>query len=359
MLAAVTREAVLEAMGQCDALGRQRFLAVHGYWPGRYVVRHRRRTYDTKAIIGVAAGLQHDCDPLAPSTFSGGLEHAVRQLVVLGFDVRRGADRVELDDVAIPRRLGSRVPADLRLYVCRPTSEKSIAACKAHGFGSLISPLFARKLKGGGVKLTNMAGYTTPLEAAPYVVDNGVFSAWEAGEPWTEAPLIKLLERVATFERSPEWAVLPDRIGEGPRSLELSLRWHAEHAELADRWLLAVQNGMTVDQVREAVVSRGLAGIFVGGTSSWKWETVPWWAGLGLDLGVTVHVGRVNGEAKARRCRHLGVSSIDGSSVARFSVNATKLARPCDGSTELEPERAADARARCRVVQLPLSIGGE
>lgn len=331
MIQTVSREAVLAAMAECDRLGRARFLAVHGYWSGAYQVRRGRATYDSKAIMGVAAGIEHDCEPLPPSTFSGGLEHAVRRLVLLGFEVRRRGVVVELDDIAIPDRFSLARAPELRLYVCRPTSERSIAACHEHDFGALVSPLFVRKNKSGTKRLVNMAGYTTPLEGLPYVIDNGAWACHQTGDTWSDGPMIQLLERLADRDDEPRWAVLPDIVGGGVRSLDLSLGWHAEHRELAPRWLLAVQNGMTPALVRPHIESLGLAGIFVGGSREWKWSTLEEWAELGIDLGCIVHVGRVNGERKARRCRSIGVSSIDGSSVASFSVNATKMARPCDG----------------------------
>ncbi len=356
MIAEVEREAVLQAIAEFDRLGPDRARVVHGYGAGAYKLRRRGRVYDSKAVMGVAVGLQHDVEPPPPSTFSGGLGHAVRRLVQLGFVVERAGVPVSEADIAIPTRLSTRASADLRLYVCRPTGERAIKACRDHGFGALLSPLFSRKNKAGTRKLVDMSGYTVAPEGMPYVLDNGAWVCFEAGKPWSETPFLRLLERAESFPRPPEWAVLPDVVGAGPRSLELSESWHDAHAGLARRWLLAVQDGMTVEQVREVIERRELAGIFVGGTRSWKWRSLPRWAELGLDLGCTVHVGRVNGEEKAARCRDLAVSSIDGSSVSRFSVNAAKLARPCDGDDS--PERGLEAEIRAReallVRQLPL-----
>jgi EAL domain-containing protein (putative c-di-GMP-specific phosphodiesterase class I) len=99
---------------------------------------------------------------------------------------------------------------------------------------------------------------------------------------------------------------------------------------------------MTVLEVRRALERHRLGGIFVGGsagpgTPKWKWRTVHDWAELGLELGVRVHVGRVNGERRAALCRDLGVTSIDGSAVSRFAVNGTKMGRSCDGTEPVHP----------------------
>jgi len=70
----------------------------------------------------------------------------------------------------------------------------------------------------------------------------------------------------------------------------------------------------------------------VGGDFRWKWSTVHEWTELGLDIGARVHVGRVNGQHRAELCRDIGAASIDGSSVSRFAVTATKLSKAHDGT---------------------------
>ena len=343
MIAAVTRESVLAAMRQCDELGRDRFRAVHGF--GRattYEVTYRRRRYDSKAIIGVAAGLERGESP-APAEFSGGAEHSARRLVMLGFKVLRDGQPLGLEDVAIPTRIStSRLLPELRLYVCRPTGNRAVEACRRHGFGAMLSPL-----SDGRAGLADMSTYTSAPDGMPYVLDNGAWSAHQAGQPWPEAPLLRLLERVSRLERGPEWVVLPDIVGGGLESLDKSRLWHDAHGGLASRWLLAVQDGMTVEAVARALDDHGLAGVFVGGSTRWKWESLPDWAALGLDKRLLVHVGRVNSLHRAQLCRDIGVSSIDGSSVSRFAVTAQKLARACDGDggPVEAPRRVALARS--------------
>ena len=82
-----TREDVLAAIAKCDALGVDRFLKDHGYRPStRFVLRHGSRSYPSKAILGVAAGMK-------ASEFSGGAAHTCRVLKRLGFEVREGKPR--------------------------------------------------------------------------------------------------------------------------------------------------------------------------------------------------------------------------------------------------------------------------
>lgn len=106
----VTRESVLEAIAEFDRLGRKAFLAKYGYGPAlTYRLRHERRLYDPKAILGVAYGLQHDCPPLRPWEFSGGAEHCARLLARLGFAVLHQGVRLTEEALACGLRLLARV----------------------------------------------------------------------------------------------------------------------------------------------------------------------------------------------------------------------------------------------------------
>ncbi|WP_434976435.1 HNH endonuclease [Streptomyces puniciscabiei] len=85
---AITRESVLNAIAEHDELGREVFLSTYHFGKARsYVLVHRGREYDSKAIAGVA----HKWDQgraLAHDELSGGKDHAVAWLRRLGFQVR-------------------------------------------------------------------------------------------------------------------------------------------------------------------------------------------------------------------------------------------------------------------------------
>lgn len=86
-LSAITREAVLDAIAECDQLGRDRFLEQYGFERARrYFLHHVGVYYDSKAIVGVAhryvAGR-----PLTAGEFSGGQQTVGRLLARLGFKV--------------------------------------------------------------------------------------------------------------------------------------------------------------------------------------------------------------------------------------------------------------------------------
>ncbi|MEW1722577.1 HNH endonuclease [Streptomyces sp. NPDC093109] len=85
---AISRDGVLKAIAEYDELGRDRFLSEYGYKPATgYLLLHEDRTYDSKAIAGVA----HRFDQgrvLKPDELSGGRSHAARWLAQLGFVIR-------------------------------------------------------------------------------------------------------------------------------------------------------------------------------------------------------------------------------------------------------------------------------
>lgn len=77
-----TRDEVLATIAKCDAMGVEAFLAAHGYRPSlKFVLRYKGKSYPSKAILGVAAGMKS-------SELSGGASHTGRVLKRLGFDVR-------------------------------------------------------------------------------------------------------------------------------------------------------------------------------------------------------------------------------------------------------------------------------
>ncbi|WP_040893754.1 HNH endonuclease [Streptomyces griseoaurantiacus] len=89
---AITVDGVLKAIAEYEDWGRDRFLAEYGYKPAKgYFLIHKDRTYDSKAIAGVA----HKFDQgraLRPDELSGGRSHAARWLARLGFVIRSSRD---------------------------------------------------------------------------------------------------------------------------------------------------------------------------------------------------------------------------------------------------------------------------
>lgn len=82
-------KAVVDAMAEFDAVGREAFMATYGYGlHTRYVVEHEGRRYDAKALAGVAIGYQlPEHGPLTNRQLSGGVDAANGQLTRLGFRI--------------------------------------------------------------------------------------------------------------------------------------------------------------------------------------------------------------------------------------------------------------------------------
>ena len=89
----ITREAVLKAIEEYDALGQPAFLHRYGFDRARqYVLVHDGKRYDSKAIVGVAHGFLPGKTALAADEFSGGKATVGQLLARLGFNVGDGAE---------------------------------------------------------------------------------------------------------------------------------------------------------------------------------------------------------------------------------------------------------------------------
>ena len=88
----VQREHVREAAAEYDQRGQDEFLSRYGFRRAlAYLLILDGKSYDSKAILGVAYGLATG-RPLRPKDFSGGAQHAAGVLRDLGFEVRNVQD---------------------------------------------------------------------------------------------------------------------------------------------------------------------------------------------------------------------------------------------------------------------------
>ena len=100
-----SREAVLAAMNEFDAVGRTYFLEKYGFGKSReYMLRDpdTGKLYDSKAIVGAAYGFAFpDEGPLRAEDFSGGEATVEHTLVDLGFSVVRIGQDWTPEEVAL------------------------------------------------------------------------------------------------------------------------------------------------------------------------------------------------------------------------------------------------------------------
>ncbi len=251
----VTRENVLAAIEECDRLGVAEFLDAHGYRPSlKYQIRHLGRSYPSKAILGVAAGL-------SSQEFFGGAAATVRVLTRLGFQVRAGErvvtalglaqaakEAIESEGVETLRQpelpvepacyfaSGSNNPAEIR-GLAQVGQDVGVAAQE-------ISDAAEEELKG-------LAG--TDIQV---FVDSGAFSEVEFGpggprvveeithDEWLDR--LGLYERLADALGDQAWLVAPDQIGNQDVTLERLARYRENLERLSAkgaRILVPIQKG--------------------------------------------------------------------------------------------------------------------
>jgi hypothetical protein len=198
-------------------------------------------------------------------------------------------------------------------YCVRTGTRTTLAALEQAGWRILVSA--------AGVQRT---------EGFRYALDNGAW-AHRNGECFTDPDAtFDFIKLIALLGKHADFIVCPDKVGDSAETMDLINMWvgmdflqpYLEHT----RVLLAVQDGMLASDIEDYFKHPSI-GIFVGGTTEWKEEMIPYWGDVGQDLGRWVHVGRVNTARRIRMCQHAGVTSIDGSSVAQFPKTLEMLDR--------------------------------
>jgi hypothetical protein len=168
------------------------------------------------------------------------------------------------------------------------------------------------------------AGYKpTPYDGEKWGFDNGAYKHWTDGMPFDEARF-KYRLTVAAAIGHPHLAVCPDIVAGGCSSLGFSLKWiewlHA-YGEQSQRpsnpawpsrwdWYLAVQNGMTIHDVKPHL--EHFAGIFLGGDDGFKAQA--WrWRVFAKDHGKPFHYGRAGTLPKLESALKMKADSLDSS----------------------------------------------
>ncbi len=175
-------------------------------------------------------------------------------------------------------------------------------------------------LRGSGWRLLVSAAGCLRSEGFQYALDNGAWSAYTQGRPFDDRAFTSALRKLGA---GADWTVLPDVVMGGAASLEMSIGWMRRVLDETPRALLAVQNGMKASDVRPFIGER--VGIFVGGDTKWKEDTIGEWSALGREAGCWVHVGRVNTVRRIAICTAEAVTSFDGSSASRWAKTVPRM----------------------------------
>lgn len=152
-----------------------------------------------------------------------------------------------------------------------------------------------------------------------YFLDNGAFGAWTHGRDFDEGAFLFILTRLT----NPDFAVIPDIVAGGKKSLEYSIRWRTFLPD-SFKWYLAVQDGMTPNSIPDFMLRR-VAGLFVGGSMPWKLETMAQWIEFAHSKKLYCHVGRIGDLDKIKTCERAGADSVDSSNFARHKKNWRQL----------------------------------
>jgi hypothetical protein len=166
----------------------------------------------------------------------------------------------------------------------------------------------------------------------PFALDNDAFASWTTGRPWDEAAWLNMLTAVAMHNLTPLWVLVPDVVADREATLA---KWE-QYAPVAARYgwplAIAVQDGMT-----PADIPISAEVIFIGGTTEWKWRSLPMWA----QTGKRVHVGRVNEVERLHICERWRVESVDGTGWMQGTEHgrqATALAEWLAGQRKPQPD---------------------
>lgn len=157
--------------------------------------------------------------------------------------------------------------------------------------------------------------FRKPHQGTPYALDNDAYISWSKQQVWDENAWFRMLVKAEQSDISPLWCLIPDVVANRDSTLKSWEKYQSYVSKLGWDRAFAVQDGMTVGDVpKEADV------VFVGGTTSWKWRTVPLWCANFPR----VHVGRC-AKGKVLTCEKLGAESCDSSGWFRDTQNGYRV----------------------------------
>jgi hypothetical protein len=157
-------------------------------------------------------------------------------------------------------------------------------------------------------------------EGFRYALDNGAWHAFCHQLPFDGAAFLAAYHKLGP---GADFVVLPDIVAGGRCSLAFSMNWRSELGAPLCGQLLAVQDGMDINEIAGLVGVE--LGIFVGGSTEWKLTTLPKWAAVARAKRAYLHIGRVNTVRRIALCAAAGADSFDGSNASRYAVNLPRL----------------------------------
>jgi hypothetical protein len=181
-----------------------------------------------------------------------------------------------------------------------------------------------------------------------WAIDNGAFAGFD------QAAFLALLAREEHHRENCLFVAVPDVVGSARRTLEVFERWKPR----LNGWLLALvcQDG----QEHLPIPWDDITAVFIGGSTAFKvGEHATHIIRAAQALGKWVHVGRVNHPERFEHFEKLGVDSIDGTGIARYTHMRKAIANRNDqGKLELNGiHRQAQPSAFCDASRITLAKG--
>lgn len=180
--------------------------------------------------------------------------------------------------------------------------------------------------------LTPLTRFKSQHPAARFAIDNGAFAGFEA------PAFLALLARERPRRHLCRWVAIPDVVGSARRTLECWEHWRNNGALSGWKRALVAQDG----QEGLPIPWRDLDAIFIGGSTRFKLsDDAATIIRAAQVMGKWVHVGRVNTPARFEHFERLGVDSIDGTGLSRYSWMRTAIYE-----REMNPQLALRTEAR-------------
>lgn len=171
----------------------------------------------------------------------------------------------------------------------------------------------------GGVEvrqlLTPLTRFRPQKPDEDFAIDNGAFARFDADA------FRALLAREKPRRDLCRFVAVPDVVGSARRTLECFEHWRPQ----LNGWPLALvaQDGIEALPIPWCWIKA----VFVGGSTHWKMSTAAAQTIRAAQImGKWVHVGRVNTPARFEYFEQLGVDSIDGTGLSRYSHMRTNVA---------------------------------
>lgn len=159
-----------------------------------------------------------------------------------------------------------------------------------------------------GQLLTPLTRYKLRDPERPWAIDNGAFAGFDRDG------FVGLLKREEHHRDRCLFVTAPDVVASARRTLEVFAHWKPKLAGW--KVALACQDG----QEHLPIPWDDIDAVFIGGSTNWKCcEHATHIIRAAQAIGKWVHVGRVNHPARWEHFEKLGVDSVDGTGIARYS----------------------------------------